>query len=99
MIVFGAFLYVLGGAALAYYFMYRFSGPRLSNLQLYFCLIVNGFFFISYMRLIERGDFVYWWHRPDLVMQYPILNWFALAGIILHAFALPIDRKLGKGNQ
>ncbi|PHN27272.1 hypothetical protein AO240_05440 [Pseudomonas sp. ICMP 460] len=99
MIVVGAFLYVLGGAALCYYFKYRFSKPRLRNYTLYFCLIVNGFFVISYIRVIERGDFLYRWHRPDLLVQYPILVWLALAGIILHAFALPIDRKLGKGNQ
>ncbi len=98
MIVVGAFLYVLGGAALGYYFKYRLSGPRLNNFKLCFCLIVNGFFIISYVQLIERGVFVYRWHRPDLLMQYPILGWLAMAGIIVQGFALPIGGKQGEDS-
>ncbi|NVZ13091.1 MULTISPECIES: hypothetical protein [unclassified Pseudomonas] len=94
MIVFWVLVFVVGGVVFAYFLKIRFSGDKLGYIKLYTCLIVNGFFVVSYMDVIQYSQFLFLGYRPDLVVSYPAIEWVVFFGILAHAFALPMKWKV-----
>ncbi|NWB67838.1 hypothetical protein [Pseudomonas sp. I8001] len=94
MIVILGLLFLMGSVWSAYALKVKFSGGNLNHVKLYFCLIFNGFFVITYMDVIKYDDFLYLGYRPDITVGYPIIDWIALIGMLAHAFALPMKWKV-----
>lgn len=94
MIVFWVSVFVVGGVMFAYALKIRFSGDKLGCVKLYLCLVVNGFFVVSYMDIIQYDEFLFLGYRPDLVVSYPAIEWVVFFGILAHAFALPMKWKV-----
>lgn len=96
MTVFWSVLFVVGGVWSAYALKRRFSGCDLNHVKLYFCLVYNGFFVVSYIEVIKYCVFPFFGIRTDVVIQYPIIEWIAFFGILAHAFALPMRWKVSR---
>jgi len=90
MIVFWVWVFVMGGVVFAYFLKIRFSGDKLGYIKLYACLLVNGFFVVSYMDVIQYDQFLFLGYRPDLLVSYPSIGWVMFFGMLAHAFALPM---------
>src|SRR5476651_1456262 len=90
MIIFWVSVFLVSGVLIAYALKVGFSGEKLNHIKLYVCLVVNGFFVVSYVEIIKHDEFLFLGYRPDLVISYPAIEWIAFFGIWAHAFALPM---------
>lgn len=82
------------GVFLAYFLKIHLSGRNLTHAKLYFCLILNGFFVVPYINIIEHNDFLYLGSRPDIISEHPIIGWIAFVCIFLHLFSFPVKRNV-----
>lgn len=99
MIVFWSVLFFMGGVWSAYALKRKFSGCDLNYVKLYFCLVYNGFFVVSYIEVIKYCEFPFFGVRTDFVIQYPIIEWIAFFGILAHGFALPVKWNANDGFE
>ena len=84
----------LCGIFSAYALKVRFSGSHLNSIKFFCCLIFNGFFVVTHIEIIEKNDFLFLGHRPDIILEYPFIGWTAFLCILAHSFALPIKREV-----
>jgi hypothetical protein len=89
-----AFLFVVFGVVGAYVLKAKLSGEGLNTFKLFLCVMFNGFFVVSYLEVIKYCEFPFLGVRTDIIIQYPIIEWIAFFGILAHAFALPMRRKV-----
>ena len=82
------------GVFLAYFLKTHLSGRNLTPAKLYFCLILNGFFVVPYINIIEHNNFLHLGSRPDIISEHPVIGWIAFACIFLHLFSFPVKRNV-----
>lgn len=82
------------GVFLAYSLKIHLSGCNLSYTKLYFCLLLNDFFVVPYINIIQHDDFPYLGHRPDIISEHPFIGWIAFVCVFLHLFSLPVKRNV-----
>lgn len=82
------------GLLFAYWLRVIFSGKRLGYTKIYISLAVNIFCMMTYMEIAQFDKYLYFGTHPEVIENYPIIGWIALAFFILHALALPVKRDL-----
>ncbi|NMX50496.1 hypothetical protein HBO35_12060 [Pseudomonas veronii] len=82
------------GLLFAYWLRVIFAGKRLGYTKIYISLAVNIFFMMTHMEIAQLDKYLYFGTHPEVIENYPIIGWIALAFFILHALALPVKRDL-----
>ncbi|MBC3254241.1 hypothetical protein HU733_01940 [Pseudomonas paralactis] len=82
------------GLLFAYSLRVIFSGKGLGYTKIYISLAVNIFFMMTHMEIAQSDKYLCFGTHPEVIENYPIIGWIALAFFILHALALPVKRDL-----
>jgi len=80
--------------SLAYFLRGHFSGQNLKVWHSAVCMFYNVFFGFFYTDLAENNCVPFYGCSPEFINENPIVFWLALAALILHAAAYPVESKV-----
>lgn len=90
-------LFALWGLLCAFTLRIRFSGAHLwewFGIRFIICVAFNLLFAMIYFSISKLQVLPVLGYRPDVILEYPFIEWIAFFCGYIHVFAWPVEREL-----
>lgn len=82
--------FILG---IAYMLRNKFSGKNFKKQYFIICAIGNFPFGVFHLEIVKNRCVMFIGCFPEIHFDYPVLSWAALAFVVLHCLAFPVEWK------